>query len=224
MAEVIERGRTEQVGAAAADLLAQATGETVSCKPATATLLLPDPAQQALWTAERLDDQQIATLRDTANLPLPVRVQCPDGRFAEAMRSLTILPRKADDKVTGDLRLKLYRWQLREFSEGDINFLVKEALASCKFFPTPAECLAIIGRRDGPVERAQRNQAAAQGRIRREMQQRYLDWLMRLRRGDMMQSEVDAAPERWCAVGETQGLLRKDDDGRFVLRAKAVAA
>lgn len=221
MAEVIERGRTEQVGAAAADLLAQATDATASCKPATATLLLPDPEQQALWAAERLDDQQIATLRDTANLPLPVRTICPDGRFAEAMRSLTILPRKADDKVTGDLRLRLYRWQLREFSEGDINFLVKEALANCKFFPTPAECLAILGRRDGPVERAKRLQGAAQGRIRREMQQRYLDWLTQLRRGDLTQAEVDAAPPRWCAVGETQGLLRKTETGAFVLRGKA---
>jgi hypothetical protein len=211
MAEVIERGRTEQVGAAAGQLLNQLTIGTDFSAFSTPAL--------------RLDDQQIAELQQAANLPLPAPPPpCDEDHFDKCMRSLSILPRKAEDQTTGALRAKLYGRLLGHFDRAAISYMTETALATCRWFPTPAECLEILAGHAGSAEQARKDRATAEARIRREMQQRYLDWLMRLRRGDMMQSEVDAAPERWCAVGETQGLLRKDGDGRFVLRAKAVAA
>lgn len=198
MADRSERGTTAPVGVAAQQALGLLTIET-------------DSSGLATVASRRLDDQQIAEMRVAAAQPVPVLPACEDLHFDRAMRSLSTLPRRADDELTGDLRLELYRWKLGGFSQGAINHLVSRALETCRWFPSPAECLVILQERNGPVERAQAAKASAAAAIRLEMQARLADWMDRLRRGEASQDEIDGVSERHRRIAETAGLLRWDE-------------
>lgn len=198
MVDHSERGKTATFGAAAQQALGLLTIET-------------DSSGLVTVGSRRLDDQQMAEMREAAALPVPIIPACEDLHFDRAMRSLSTLPRRADDALTGDLRLELYRWKLGEFSQGAINYLVSRALETCRWFPTPAECLKILQERYGPVERARAAKASAAAAIRLEQQARLADWMARLRSGEASQQEIDAASERHRRIAEAAGLLRWDD-------------
>lgn len=210
MVEHSERSKTATVGKVAAQLAGNLTLVT-ECNPS--------------WpVASRLDDQQIDLLRQTANMPLPILQPCDPLFLDECLLAMTTLPRRADDRLIGSLRVEVYTGALAKFDRTAIKFLRNTALTTCRFFPSPAECLKILEGFDSPVARARRERDAAQARIRREMTERFRDWQRQLRRGELTQADVDAAPERWRMIAETAGDLRKDADGHFVLRAVGAAA
>ncbi|MEJ7831293.1 MAG: hypothetical protein WKF79_00120 [Nocardioides sp.] len=128
---------------------------------------------------------------------------------------MTILPSRDDDAVTAKLRLALYRKHFGHLPDEAWSYLTERATLECTFFPTPAECKAILdqwSRTDGPF-RAHR---LAQFRATRERQARFDDAMSRLHRGETTQAEVDAMPLRWKQIAATRGHLR--EDGTFTLR------
>lgn len=202
-------GSSEAIGRAVPDLLARVTIETGSSAPSTA----------GSKPVMRLDDQALAQMTDLANSPLPPLPRCDDDYFDKSMRAMSILPRRADDEVRGELRLHLYRRMIGHYPREAISFLAERALASLDWFPSPKQCLDILGewkRNDDAVQR----QASAQRLVRAEMQARFDDRLGALERRELDQQAIDALPLRMREIGVERGFLRLHDDGVFRVRAE----
>ena len=56
-----------------------------------------------------------------------------------------MLPRKNSDDVSGELMAEGYQMMLGDLSEGALEALTRIVLERCKWFPTIAECKAIMG-------------------------------------------------------------------------------
>jgi hypothetical protein len=167
-----------------------------------------------LPTDTRLDDRQLVDAERIANLVLPPLPVVPEDHFLKCMRTLTLLPARQEDDLTGELRLALYRKHFGRYPAEAWSFLVEKATLECRFFPTPSECKAILDRwnRNDPYARATRHAAVL---ATRERQARFDDVMLRLRRGEVEQAEVDQMPERWKRIAATQGHLW---EGTYQLR------
>lgn len=154
-----------------------------------------------------------------ASLPLPALPPAPEDHTLKCLRMLTILPTKSDDDLTGELRLAVYRRHLGRYCEEALSFLASEATRTCRWLPTPAECIAILNRwtRQDLPARAKRYADLV---MRTEYCQRRDAALDRLRWGRMGQEEFDALPERWRASAVELAYVRAVD-GRRIVRSPA---
>lgn len=169
--------------------------------------------------AVRLDDQALAKVEEIANAPLPPLLPCPDGDFVELIRALTILPRRSDDDVTGKLRVSIYHRKLGGYPKEALQFMVSIVLDELDWFPTIAQCKAILERwkrDDGAVQR----RASAESLARAERRARFDDIMRALERRDFDQAAIDALPENIRSIAAERGYLRHHDDG--VYRARPV--
>lgn len=167
---------------------------------------------------DRLDDRRLAAVEYIAQLPVPPVQPVTEPHFIWCMRTLTVLPSGGDDALTAELRIALYRKHFSRFPDAAWSFLVEHATLECRFFPSPAECRAILSRwnrTDGPWRASQ----LAQARARRERQERLDDLMRRFRMGEVTQDEADHLPERWKRIAATRGFLK--EDGTYALRAVA---
>jgi hypothetical protein len=163
---------------------------------------------------ERLDDAQLAMVQHIAQLPVPQLPAAPEKHFLQCMRTLRLLPTRGDDDLSGELRLALYRKHFGQQPASALSYLVEQATLTCRFFPTPMECKAILdrwSRTDGPW----RAQQFAQVRAAREVQARFDHAMAQLRDGEMTQAQVDTLPERWKRIAACQGHLW---EGTYQLR------
>ncbi|GEM_PF-1496063 len=172
------------------------------------------------WTVARVtpDTMTIAQARKIADAPLPDLVACSEQRFDECLYlMLANLPKRNSDQVSGELLIRAYSAKLGGFSEGQIAYLTDKALERCEWFPTIAQCLAIIGewqRDDAPL----RLQNHAKSMVLWDRQRRFDEVMAQLSLGAMSQEQIDALPDSWKAVGETRSYLWQEDDGRYVPR------
>jgi hypothetical protein len=156
-----------------------------------------------------------------ANLPPPSIPSCDDDHFEKSMRALAILPRRAEDAVTGELRFAIYRRLLGHFSRAAISHLVETALSTLDWFPTPKQCLAILdGWRDHDLVAHKHRTVMAASAIRHERQARINDVMLLLERRALDQEQIDALSDQMRQIGAERGFLRLHDDG--VYRARAV--
>lgn len=154
-----------------------------------------------------------------ANLPLAAPVPCDASDFAKLMRSLSILPSRADDEVTGKLRLGIYHRMMGQYPRAAIAYMVETALSTLDWFPTPKQCLEILsGWKDREaVEHKHRTMMAASA-VRQERQSRLNDVMEALYRRDLDQAQIDALPDQVKAIGAERGFLRLHDDGVYRAR------
>ena len=95
---------------------------------------------------ERLNDQQLAMVTELANSPLPPLPICDEGHFLKCLRTmLAVLPKRATDELSGELLANAYRRMLGHHTKAEINFMTEMVLTRCKWFPTIAECVEILG-------------------------------------------------------------------------------
>ena len=108
----------------------------------------------------RLDDRQWAMVKRIADAPLPSLPPCPERHMLQCLRvMLAVLPRQNSDELTGELFVETYRRQLGEWPADAISYLADQATRQCRWFPTIAECLEIMGgwrRCDADVLRKQK--------------------------------------------------------------------
>jgi len=137
------------------------------------------------------------------------------------MRSLSILPSRADDEDTGKLRLAIYHRMMDRYPRAAIAFMVETAMAKFDWFPTPRQCLEILAewRDHDAVEHKHRTTMAASA-VRQERQARLGDIMLALDRRDLDQAAIDALPIQMRIIGAERGFLRLHDDG--VYRARPV--
>lgn len=177
----------------------------------------------SLARAVRLTDGQLAEVEAIATAALPALAACNGQFLAQCLRMLDTLPRRKDDVVGGEVRVRAYEIAIGHFPKPAIEFLVTEALRNCKFFPSTSECVEILKRwqrTDEPVQ-AQRQAAMA---ARHERQARFEEAMERLASGNPSQDEIDAMPDFWKQVGETRSLLWRCDCGSYVLRRRRTAS
>lgn len=95
---------------------------------------------------ERLDDRQLATVKRIMDAPLPSLPPCDDRHLLQSLRvMLAVLPRQHSDDLAGELFVETYRRQLNEYPAPAISYMVDQATRRCRWFPTIAECIEIIG-------------------------------------------------------------------------------
>lgn len=171
----------------------------------------------------RLGDSLLATLDEIANCRLPIVEPCSEDQFDKMMRSLSILPRKGDDEVTGKLRHGLYLRKLGGFSDEAIGHLCSKALETCKFFPTISECLAILkGWDNRHLSITAREKARVA--VRNERQFRMEETMTALCRGDLDGDQIAALPEGIRRIALTRALIWDDGDGKYRPRPDPVLA
>ena len=160
----------------------------------------------ALPALTRLDDRQLAVVDHIAGLPVPVLPPAEEDFFLKCMRTLRLLPGRGDDEVSGGLRLNLYRRHFGHLSREALAYLTDRATLTCRWFPTPAECVDILKgweRSDDPARAIRRAKALS----RHERQARFEEAMSDLRFGRATQEQVDAMPDRWKDIGVTRGHL-----------------
>jgi hypothetical protein len=137
------------------------------------------------------------------------------------MRSLSILPSRSDDDLTGKLRLNIYHRMMGQYPRAAIAFMVETALATLDWFPTPKQCLEILsGWHDRDAVEHKHRTAMAASAVRQERQARLGEVMDALDRRALDQDQIDALPEQVRAIGAERGFLRLHDDG--VYRARPI--
>lgn len=115
---------------------------------------------RALATLEamptRLDDAALALVDAIARAQMPTLAPPTPSQFAEILRRLATLPRRADDDGTGELRAAIYARHLGDFPLPALAYLAREAIEQCRWMPTVAECLQILNgwKRNDDAKRA----------------------------------------------------------------------
>lgn len=202
------------IGAVLPAIREGATRATASNAPLIDALPILDLAS----LPARLDDAILGQLDTIANCRLPELERCGDRHFIQCFRVMkAALPRRSADDLSGELLVAAYQRLLGSYPDEAISFLSEHALRECKWFPTIAECLSIIGRwerRDAAYQRA------AAHRAQRERQARFDDVRARLRAGDVGQDEIDGWPDRWRRIFECECLLHRVENGSYVARKR----
>lgn len=127
------------------------------------------------------------------------------------------LPRRASDEVSGELMLEVYRRKLVGYPRKAMTYLFEQSVERCQWFPTIAECLAIIGEwKRADQHTARRDIACA--RVGSEKQARFDEAMAALASGQMAQEQIDALPLRWKKIASERCLLWWHNDNTFTLR------
>lgn len=156
-----------------------------------------------------------------ANSPPPNIPCCDDDHFEKSMRALATLPSRAEDDIRGELRFAIYRKLLGKYSKAAISHLVETALTTLDWFPTPRQCLAILGDwRERDVVAHKHRTAMAASAVRQERQARLGEVMDALDRRALDQEQIDALPDQVKEIGAERGFLRLHDDG--IYRARPV--
>lgn len=135
---------------------------------------------------------------------------------------MDLLPRRHDDGLTGELRFKLYQAKLGHVSAAGMSFLTSVALERCDWFPSIAQCLAILAEWSGENIGVKRREQAA-FLVAREMQQRLDEALAAMKRREIDQSGIDDLPDHWKRIAAEKGYLWRWPDGRFTVKPDADA-
>jgi hypothetical protein len=176
----------------------------------------------------RLTDTQLETVKATAAGLLPPLPACDPTVFAQFIRTLqSALPMRATDETAGKLLAATYHRMLGDQPREALAFMVETALATCRWFPTIAECLDILrewSRCDDACQAKRLAKRMADG----EAANRLWDsrgsleaFIDKLEEGKGSQADLDAAPRWWLEIAEARGAIRRRD-GAFVLRPATV--
>lgn len=187
------------------------TGEMVWLEPSTDSLDLST-------LPERLDDEMLERVTDIARRPLPALSPCDRQRLVQALRMmLAVLPRRQADDVSGELFVAAYERQLGHYCNEAIEHLCDEAMRTCKWFPTIAECLEILSgwrRTDEAVRRKSEAERIA-SRERRERSWEKIRARQEEPTPPITQEAVDAMDDTMRRLGVTCGAIIQDDDGNY---------
>ena len=169
---------------------------------------------------KRLTDGMLARLEEMTSSPLPPPAPCPEPEFFAIMAGLqACLPSQNRSDISLEAQAEGYRRMLGEYPLSAMKFLETEVLKRCRWFPTIAECIAIL--RELPIRHplAGKRQDVLR-RISAEHTSRFDDAMARLATGNVAQEWIDALPETWKAIAETKMLLWLHPDSGYTIRRR----
>lgn len=165
----------------------------------------------------RLTDSMMARVQEIARADLPRLSPCEADYLLGIVRSLSTMPRRADDDLSGELRLAHFKRDFGHYPRAAITFLHDTVRRECTFYPSPKECFEIL-------DRWQRNDGAykarelARQRVANERMARHADAMKSLEQRSLSQTEIDALPTNWKLQAVERGCLWRWPDGRFTVR------
>lgn len=143
----------------------------------------------------RLDDKLLSQVRAIALSAPPAYAPCDREHFDKCMRSLAILPRKADDDVKGDLRHQLYWRKLQTYPAAAMSWLVEQGLEQFEWFPSVKQCKDLLDVWPSPTK-ARLWRTIAHRKVEEELRLRFEDLCDRVRRRELTEEEINALPDR----------------------------
>ena len=184
----------------------------------TSATVLPKPLIDDLdltTLPDRLDNDLLKRVWAIATDPLPALSPCDHQQLSQALRMmLAVLPRRSADEISGELFVVAYQRELAAWPNEAVESLCRESIRSCQWFPTVAECLAILAgwRRD---DETTRRCAQAAALARREHNQRHDERFQIETACQLTQADVDALSERMVSIGLGCGALIRDGEGNL---------
>ena len=168
---------------------------------------------------ESLSDEQLAQVRQVAAADIPPEEPAARDHIMKCLRALdAALPRRNTDDDSGRLMAETYARMLNGYSRGALNYLAREALRRCDWFPTIKQCIAIL---DG-YQRADndtRRKVLASNLEQQELQRRKESFIAALKRGEVSQSYIDGLSIAEKREFNAIGALRWDKaQGCFVAK------
>lgn len=195
-------------------------GNNQAMVPATSGTASPDHSIERVVSIlsnlpARLDDQMLAMVEQISSLPLPMLSPCDDGHLVKCLRLMSVLPRKGDDDLTGEIRVKLFQRKLAHLPKEAVSYLADKAIDRCDWFPTIKEALAIAAEWQKPEIALKARALVA---AKRERQTRFDETLKALVVGTIPDHEIAALSPRMLAIAETRSLVWLNPDGTFKAR------
>lgn len=157
----------------------------------------------------RLSDTDLAAVRRVAEMQLAPLPPCDPAVLEEELLAMATLPRRKADQITGALMVETYSEALAGWPKGAIKYLRSQSIATCKFLPSPSECLEILR---GWERRDAQAKGFAKALMNRENQHRFGEAMKRLKWGEMDRAEFDTLPEEWKRSAEGLGYCRGEVD------------
>lgn len=133
------------------------------------------------------------------------------------MRTLDILPQRADDALRAETRVKVYHRKLGAYSYAALGRMASKAIDTCKWFPSVAECLEIL-RKHPTEDECRLIRSKARALSDREHQARHDEAMGALKLGQMDQAQIDALSDRLKQCAETLGYLFRWPDQTYTAR------
>jgi hypothetical protein len=128
------------------------------------------------------------------------------------------LPRRQQGEVSGELLAKTYHRMLGHLTREAISFVAEEAIATCKWFPTVAECLEIAKRFVQPEHPFKAVRDMARGKLNVERNLRFREAMAAVEADEMSDEQITALPERWRGMFAEMGLVWALRDGTYTRR------
>lgn len=129
------------------------------------------------------------------------------------------LPSKNLDEESGKMRVAVYSSILRDYSNEAIAYMARRACQQLDWFPTPRQCLELIGGYRPPV--TEKDEALML--CHNYWHGKFDEFMDYLKAGGATQEMVDAVPRRWRLIAMERGYLRHLPDGdRFVIRDQRI--
>lgn len=143
---------------------------------------------------KRLSNQQLATVIEIANAPIPAAEPASRDYLVKILRSLDAsLPRKNADETSGALMVEIYYRMLREYSEAQLEWLAIEALKQCDWFPTVKQCKKIISQYQRSDKHTHRKYRAGQI-AQKELDRRREKFIAQVKEGKIPQQTINKLP------------------------------
>lgn len=200
---------------------------TASNAPATTPSPVLDVEQAEiclLSLPERLNDRQMAQVSQIARSTLPALPAANLEHVAKCLRLMAAtLKRRSMDDISGKAMVALYGRHLQGYPDEALSYLCEIATRELDWFPTPAECLRLLGRwqRD---DQAARLQALARRRLADEASARYVDAGLAIIEGRMTAHDVSRMLPSIQRRLDAACLIRLDGNGQIRITASEWAA
>ena len=206
----------EMIGTAAIAALRSASQElTVSPQPSAGSVV----AKPTIRMPETVEECR--ALKEWADAQPDGVPSASTSQLARHLEYLAVtLPRQAADDESGEKRTAVYARILGSYSNHALAYMARKACETLNWFPTPKQCLDILGTYRAP----QTEKDGALALCHRFWQGRFEDWYAAVQAGDADQETIDNAPKQWRMIAMERGLLRLVEDGSFVLRRKVITA
>jgi hypothetical protein len=160
-----------------------------------------------------VSDEECTALREWAETSVVERD--PPAEPAQLARHLDFmaaaLPSKNLDETTGRMKVAVYASILGGYSNAALAHMARRACETLDWFPTPRQCLDLIGDYREPVT----EQETARRLCCDYTNDKFERWIANMREGQ----PVGDVPERWLRIAVEQGVMRRLNDGSYVTRA-----
>lgn len=203
--------------------MAQAIGQLLNQQKLTAS---PQPSAISLTgDIKRILDTGIQTEADCRKLQIwadntkdTVDKATPEQVARHVQFLAATLPSKNTDLETGAMKTTVYLRFLGEYSNAALAYMTQEVCRTMDWFPSVRQCLEILATYRPPVT----NRDKALMLVSRWTAERFDAWLQDIKNDTIPQHDIDGAPDRWKRIAEEQCLLRRQEDGTYIVRRKLI--